>query len=149
MGHRILILAATTVGLLAAPPTAAIEPPTVARLVEPSMVQIIVEGPVRTVSASGFVVSKQGHIATAYHVVAPHIEGGWNLFVVESGATLEARRAATVVQAYPAEDLAVLKVENLDRPAAPLGESGTDTLTKGMTVFAIGYPGVGDRKSVV
>ncbi len=145
MAHRILILAAATVSLLAAPPAAAIEPTTVAKLVEPSMVHIIVEGPGKTASASGFVVSTQGHIATTYHVVEPHIKVGWSLFVVESGATPGARRAATVVQAYPDEDLAVLKVENLDRPAVPLNESDTDTLTKGMTVFAIGYPGAGER----
>jgi hypothetical protein len=145
MAHRILILAAGIVSLLAASPAAAIEPTTVARRVEPSMVQIIVEGSVGTASASGFVVSTQGHIVTTYHVVEPHVEGDWNLFVVESGATPEARRAATVVQVYPDEDLAVLKVENLDRPAVPLSESDTDTLTKGMTVFAIGYPGAGER----
>ncbi len=145
MTHRILVLAAATVSLLAAPPAAAIEPTTVARLVEPSMVRILVEGPVRSASASGFIISTQGHIVTAYHVVQPHIEGDWRLFVVESGAIPEARRAATVVQAYPDEDLAVLKVENLDRPAVPLSESETGTLTKGMAVFAIGFPGAGER----
>jgi len=145
MAHRIPILAAATVGLLAASPAAAIEPTTLARMVEPSMVRIIVEGPDSAASASGFVVSTQGHIATTYHLVEPHIEGGWNLFVVESGATPEARRPATVVQAYPDEDLAVLKVENLDRPAVPLSEADIETLTKGMTVFAIGYPGAGQR----
>jgi S1-C subfamily serine protease len=145
MAHRILILAAAAVSLLAAPQATAIEPTTVARLVEPSIVRIIVEGPVGTVGASGFVVSPKGYIATAYHVVVPHIEAGWNLYVAESGATPEVRRAATVVQAYLDEDLAVLKVESLDRPAVPLIESDTDTLTKGMTVFAIGYPGAGER----
>jgi hypothetical protein len=114
-------------------------------MVEPSMVRIIVEGPGGAASASGFVVSTQGHIATTYHVVEPHIEAGWKLFVVESGATPEARRPATVVQAYPDEDLAVLHVENLDRPAVPLSEADIETLTKGMTVFAIGYPGAGQR----
>jgi S1-C subfamily serine protease len=145
MAHRILILAAAAVSLLAAPQAVAIEPTTVARLVEPSIVRIIVEGPVGAVGASGFVVSTKGYITTAYHVVEPHIEAGWNLFVVVSGATPEARRVATVVQAYPDEDLAVLKVESLDRPAIPLIDSDTDTLTKGMTVFAIGYPGAGER----
>ncbi len=145
MARRILILAAATVSLLAASPAAAIEPTTVARLVEPSVVRVLVEGPAGTASASGFVVSTQGHIATAYHVVQRHIDEGWSLFVVESGAASEARRAATVVQAYPDEDLAVLKVENLGRPAVPLSESETGTLTKGTTVFAIGYPGAGER----
>jgi hypothetical protein len=145
MAHRILILAAATVSLLTAPPAAAIEPTTVARLTEPSMVRIIVEGPPGTANASGFVVSTQGHIATTYHIVQPHIDEGWSLFVAESGAALQARRAATVVQAYPDEDLAVLKVEDLERPPVVLSESDTDTLTKGMTVFAIGYPGAGER----
>jgi hypothetical protein len=145
MEPRLPILAAATVLLLAGSPVAAIEPATLAGMVEPGMVRIIVDGPDRTASASGFVVSAQGHIATTYHVVAPHIEEGWNLFAVESGAMPEARRPATVVEAYPDEDLAVLHVEGLDRPAVPLSEAGTETLSKGMTVFAIGYPGAGGR----
>lgn len=145
MAHRILILAAATVALIAAQPVAAIEPTTVARLVEPSMVRVLVEGPPGTASASGFVVSTQGHIATTYHVVAPHVDEGWALFVVESGAAAESRRAAAVVHAYPDEDLAVLKVEGIERPPAVLSESDTDTLTKGMAVFAIGYPSAGER----
>lgn len=145
MSHRILNLAAAIMGLLAASPAAAIEPTAVARMVEPSMVRIFVQGPVARASASGFVVSTQGHVATTYHVVEPHLDEGWSLFVVESGAALEARRPATVVQAYPDEDLAVLKVEGLDRPAAVLSESDTDTLAKGTSVFAIGFPGAGER----
>ncbi|HEY5598281.1 MAG TPA: serine protease, partial [Kiloniellales bacterium] len=145
MAHRILILAGASVSLLVASPAAAVEPTTVAKWVEPSMVHIIIEGPVTAASASGFVISAQGHIATAYHIVEPHIEANWDLFVVESGATPEARRPATVVEAYPDEDLAVLKVENLNRPAVPLSEADAETLSKGMTVFAIGYPGAGER----
>lgn len=145
MGHRVTSLAVAAFSLLAGSSAGAIEPTTLAGMVEPSMARIIVEGPGGTASASGFVVSTQGHVATAYHVVAPHIEGGWNLFVVESGATPEARRPATVVKAYPDEDLAVLHVETLNRPAMPLSVSGTETLPKGMTVFAIGYPGAGGR----
>jgi len=109
------------------------------------MVRIIIEGPTGIVGASGFIVSTQGHIATAYHVVQPHIDEGWDLFVVESGAATEARRAATVVKTYPDEDLAVLKVEGFERRPVVLSESGVDTLIKGMSVFAIGYPGAGER----
>ncbi len=145
MTLRLPILAASALSLYAAQPAAAIEPTTVARLVEPSMVRVLVEGPGRIASASGFVVSSQGHAVTAYHVVRPHIDQGWSLFVVESGAAPGARRAAKVVQAYPDEDLAVLKVENLNRRPVVLSESGVDTPTKGMTVFAIGYPGAGER----
>lgn len=145
MRLRLPILVASLLNLLAASPLAAIEPTAVARLVEPSMVRIFVEGPGGAASASGFVVSAQGHVATAYHVVRPHIEMGWDLFVAESGGATGARRVAAVVQAFPDEDLAVLKVEGLDRAPVALSESHADTLTKGMTVFAIGYPGAGER----
>ena len=145
MALRILILATAAATLLFVPPGAAIEPTTVAKRVEPSMVRIIVQGPAGIISASGFVVSKLGHIATTYHVIQPHVDGGWGLFVAESGARQMPHRPATLVEAYPDEDLAVLKVEDLDRPPVVLSESGTDTLTKGMTVFAMGYPGAGER----
>ena len=145
MAHRYFIHAASAVGLLLVAPAAAIEPTTVARSVEPGMVRIIVEGPGGSASASGFVVSAQGHVATTYHVIQPHIDAGWAMFIVESGAAPDARRTATVVQSYPGEDLAVLKVEGLDRRPLVLSESGADTLTKGTTLFAIGYPGAGER----
>lgn len=145
MAPRILILAAAIVSFLVGSPAFSIEPTTVARLVEPSMVRVIVEGPFGAVAGSGFVVSTKGHIVTTYHVIEPHTDRGWDLFVVESGASPEARRPATVVHAYPSEDLVVLKVDNLDRPPVVLSESGSDTLTKGTTVFAIGFPGAGAR----
>jgi Trypsin-like peptidase domain/FHA domain len=139
------LLAAVPAALLSAAPAAAIEPTAVARLVEPSMVRIIVEGPSQTIGASGFVVDRQGHVATNYHTIAAHIEAGWELFVVESGAAPEARRPATLVQGFPEEDLAILKVESLDRPPVALSEADSAGLTKGMTIFAIGYPGAGAR----
>ena len=109
------------------------------------MVRIIVEAPAGEGTASGFVVSSEGHIATTYHVIEPHIVDDWGLFVLESGAKPDARRKATVVGFYPDEDLAVLKVEDLDRPALTLSESEVDTLAQGTGVFAIGYPGAGHR----
>ena len=145
MARRIPILAAATASLLAASPAAAIDPEAVASLLEPSMVRIVVEGPPGAASASGFVVSRRGHIATTYHIVEPHVDAGWDLFVVESGVAPEARRSATVVQAYPGEDLAVLQVEGLDRPPVRLSEADTETPAKGTTVFAVGFPGAGGR----
>lgn len=140
---RILLLA--VIGLLPALPSSAIEPTTVARTVEPSMVRVIVEGPYGYSSASGFVISRQGHVATTHHVIEQYIDEQWALYVVESGAPLEDRRVATVVHAYPEEDLAILKIEGLDRPPAILDETDSSMLQKGMTVFAIGYPGAGGR----
>ncbi len=143
--RRLLSLILVWTVLFGAFPAEAIEPTTVAKRVERSMVRILIEGPSDHASASGFIVSKQGHIATAYHVVQEHIENGLDLFVLESGAAPDARRKATVISAYPGEDLAVLKVDNLDRPPAVLSESDPDALSKGMEIFAIGYPGAGDR----
>ena len=145
MSRRVLILAATAASALAAPPAAAIDPQAVAAMLEPSMVRIIVEGPSGVGGASGFVVSRRGHVATIYHIVAPHIEAGWDLFVVESGAAPEARRPATVVQAYPGEDLAVLQVEGLDRPPVRLSEADIETPAKGTMLFAVGFPWAGGR----
>jgi len=145
MTQHSLLFATASLALFLATSAAAIEPTAVARKIEPSMVRVIVEGPGRSGGASGFVVSAQGHIATVYHVIHPHVVGGWDLYVVESGAAPEARRPATVVHAYPEEDLAVLKVEGLDRPPAELSETGIDSLTKGSTLFAIGFPGAGER----
>lgn len=138
-----LVLAAATA--LCAAPALAIEPTSVAKLIEPSMVRIVVEGPRGMSSASGFVVSNDGHIATTYHVVAPHLDEDWPLYVLASGTSAEMRQTATVVQAYPGEDLAVIRVEGLARPPARLSIADPETLTKGATLFAIGYPGAGGR----
>lgn len=145
MTSRLLVLAVALVGLFSGGQTAAIEPTTVARRIEPSMVRVVVEGPYAALGGSGFVVSAEGHVATTYHVIVPHIEQGWQLYVLESGAAEDARQPATVVQSFPGEDLVVLKVDNLNRPPAVLSESERDTLTKGTTVFAIGFPGAGAR----
>ena len=51
----------------------------------------------------------------------------------------------TIVAAYPEEDLAVLKVEGLARPPAVLSEADVESLAQGSEVFAIGYPGAGQR----
>jgi hypothetical protein len=87
--------------LLAPVPAGAIEPTSVARHIEPSMVQILVEGGGRHVGGSGFVVSAEGHIATAYHVIQPHLDAGWEVLVVESGAAAGVRRSAQVVGSFP------------------------------------------------
>lgn len=145
MPHRPPILATAALGLFVSSPSAAIEPTAVAKLVEPGMVRIVVEGPVRSAGGSGFVVSTQGHIATAYHIIEPHIEQGWSLFAMAGDDAPETRQTATVVRSYPDEDLAVLRVENLDRPPVVLSASDDDGLSQGTTVFAIGYPGAGAR----
>ena len=142
---RLLILVAALLNPFAVPAAHAIEPTAVARQVEPSMIRILVEGPVQVGGGSGFFVSDQGHIATAYHIVQPHIDLGWGLFAEVADPAVENRRALTVVEAYPDEDLAILQVEGLDRPPVVLSDAKSETVSQGLTVFAIGYPGAGAR----
>ncbi len=145
MSRRPPYLALALGCLLASAPAEAIEPTSVARHIAPSMVRILVESDGRQIGGSGFVVSAQGHVATAYHVIRPHVEAEWQVFVLQSGATADTRLGATLVGAFPEEDLAVLKVEGLDRPPALLSEADLDSPPQGMEVFAVGYPGAGER----
>jgi hypothetical protein len=145
MARRLVTFVLTLGSLLAPAGTDAIEPTSVARHIEPSMVQIQVEEGGRRVGGSGFVVSAEGHVATNFHVIQPHLEAGWEIFVVASGAGAEARRAAQLAASFPEEDIAVLKVEGLNRPPAVLSEAAPESLPQGMQVFAIGYPGAGGR----
>lgn len=131
--------------LLLPDPAGGIEPTSVARHIEPSMVQILVEGGGRQVGGSGFVVSEEGHVATAFHVIERHVELGWEIFVVESGAAAGTRHSAAVAGSFPEEDIAVLKVDGLSRPPVVLSQADTESLPQGMQVFAIGYPGAGGR----
>lgn len=82
-------------------------------------------------SGSGVVISDEGHILTNYHV----IEGANTVMVLlSSGEEVEAK----VVGVDKLTDLAVLKVEGLDIPPVPFGNS--DELRVGDWAIAIGNP---------
>ena len=80
---------------------------------------------------SGFVIDKDGHILTNYHV----IEGAQQVEV-----TLHNRKKykATVVGTDPAHDLAVIQIKATDLVPAVLGDS--HNLQVGQKVYAIGNP---------
>lgn len=84
---------------------------------------------------SGFIIDKQGHVLTNYHVV----EDSDEIFV-----TLTDRRTypAQLLDADRFVDVALLKIENLksgdNLPVIPLGRS--DDIMIGETVLAIGNP---------
>jgi S1-C subfamily serine protease len=80
---------------------------------------------------SGFVIDKDGHILTNYHV----IEGAQQVEV-----TLHNRKKykATIVGTDPAHDLAVIQIKATDLVAAVLGDSRN--LQVGQKVYAIGNP---------
>ncbi len=80
---------------------------------------------------SGFVIDKEGHILTNYHVIAD---------ARQVSATLHNRKTyrATVVGTDPAHDLAVIQINAPNLTPAVLGDS--KGLRVGQKVYAIGNP---------
>ncbi len=97
--------------------------------VEPAVVLIQNQGRRRGGSGSGVIISDQGYIVTNNHVV----EGAVELTVI----FYDGREApARLIGAYPASDVAVIKVDGPLPGVAELGDS--DTLLLGARVIAIG-----------
>lgn len=82
---------------------------------------------------SGFVIDKDGHIVTNYHVV----QGADEVFVNFSG---EDRIKARVIGADPSTDIAVLKIDAHRRALTPLRLGNSDSIDVGDGVIAIGNP---------
>jgi S1-C subfamily serine protease len=107
------------------------------RSVGPAVVEVIVSSGGqrrfgRSGSGSGFVISKDGHILTNYHVVA-----GASSVQVRFGSGEQ--RDAQVVGTDRGNDLALLKVDlPANTPVAPLGDS--DQIQVGDPAIAIGSP---------
>ena len=80
---------------------------------------------------SGFVIDKDGHILTNYHVVADARQ-------VEVTLHNHKRYKATVIGTDPAHDLAVIQIKAPDLVSAVLGDSRS--LQVGQKVYAIGNP---------
>ena len=88
---------------------------------------------------SGFVIDKDGHILTNYHVVADARQ-------VEVTLHNRKKYKATVVGIDPAHDLAVIQIKAPDLVSAVLGDSRN--LQVGQKVYAIGNPfGLGTQWS--
>lgn len=98
----------------------------------PSVVSIQVEGLGRRGTGSGFVIDNQGHVLTNNHVIDP---GADYTVVSHNGRQLP----ATLVGRDPANDLAVLEIEDVaDLRPLPLGSSSD--VQVGDQVLAIGSP---------
>lgn len=80
---------------------------------------------------SGFILSEDGYIATAYHVVAGMSE--LTVFLADQSS-----HSATLVCGDSMTDLAVLKIDAEQLPTVTFGESGK--LLTGESVVAIGTP---------
>ncbi|MEZ6056471.1 MAG: trypsin-like peptidase domain-containing protein [Planctomycetaceae bacterium] len=82
---------------------------------------------------SGFVIDRQGHLVTNYHVVKGAKQIEVTLFNEES-------YPAKLVGADPVYDLAVLKIEAPPEMLFPVEYGDSDRLRVGMRVFALGNP---------
>lgn len=100
------------------------------------IINIIDERSGRVGTGTGFVISKQGHILTNFHVVK-----GFSKLLVQPSNSRQ-RYTATHIWSHPDQDLAVLQVYGLKLPPLKLSEA---ILKKGQDVYAIGYPGISDK----
>lgn len=107
--------------------------------VDPSVVRIFAQGIKKgkkiSWSGSGFVINKDGFVVTNNHVV----ENSTTLIIPDG--SFERLRKATIIWADPNVDLAVIKVQGLNRPPVPLAVPEPQ---KGTPAFAVGFPGLGD-----
>ena len=114
-----------------------------------SVVRLFIVGSEATVYGTGFVINRDGYAATNFHVIAKYLESQWPIFIVDQGvdqgAEKENWRAAQVVKAFAGEDVAILRVPGLERPPVIFATSPDTGPSIGVKVFAIGFPGVGDR----
>ena len=92
-----------------------------------------VEGQSQQALGSGFVVDKDGHIVTNYHVV----QGASR---VEVSFSNQDTVKATIVGTDPSTDLAVLKVDVPAKALTPLALANSDVVRVGDPVVAIGNP---------
>ena len=84
-------------------------------------------------SGSGFLWDDKGHIVTNYHVIE-------DAHAIEVSFSPDMVMPATVVGTDPANDLAVIKVDDLPAQLHPLPLADSDDLQVGQIVVAIGNP---------
>lgn len=99
--------------------------------VNPSVVTVLVQLDGRAAVGTGVIFTNDGYLLTNYHVVA----GGKDCSVTLSS---NATYAAQYVAGDAGNDVAILKINRKNLPAAEIGSS--DALTVGDRVYAIGNP---------
>jgi putative serine protease PepD len=104
-----------------------------AQAILPATVTIAHEAGAESGTGSGVIIRPDGHILTNNHVVAGR-PGGSLMVVLADGRTLD----ASVVGTDASSDLAIVKIEATDLPAATFGDS--EALSVGELVVAVGSP---------
>jgi S1-C subfamily serine protease len=88
--------------------------------------------PIRRKFGTGFFISDDGYLITAFHVVS----GGTNIQVKSQGISLP----ATLVRKDQAVDLAILKIGTNSGPHVPLPIAPSRSAKLGERVYTIGFP---------
>jgi 2-alkenal reductase len=101
--------------------------------VSPGVVSLLVENEQGGSSGSGFVIDRQGHIVTNYHVVEGATE-------VEVDFLFGMKVRGKVIGTDLDSDLAVVKVDVPEDVLVPLPLGDSDQVKVGQTVIAIGNP---------
>ncbi|MBF0423004.1 MAG: trypsin-like peptidase domain-containing protein [Magnetococcales bacterium] len=103
-----------------------------------SVVRVLVLSSMGVGMGTGFVLNRQGNVATNYHVVAD----AKKILLVYKSKDQNGWREATVEWSSSNKDLAVLHASNLDVEPVILSEAMPEKLSK---VIAFGFPGEADK----
>jgi putative serine protease PepD len=106
----------------------------VADKVLPSVVTISAKGKSTAGTGSGEIIRADGYILTNNHVIAPAVAGGTLTVLFSNGKTAP----ATLVGRDPLTDIAVIKVDETQLPAIPVGKSAD--LVVGQPDIVLGAP---------
>jgi serine protease Do len=85
-------------------------------------------------SGSGVIVSKEGHVLTAAHVIAGRGAANGVRVTLQDGRTFR----GTILGQDKDTDLGIVKIEGEDLPVAPIGDSAV--LNRGQWILATGHP---------
>ncbi len=104
------------------------------------------------ITGSGFLINRDGYVLTNYHVIK-RIIGASNVeyFVYDGNIREYKRKKFRVIWYTSKHDIALLKVENIDKARHPviLADSENDTITKGMHVWTLGFPAASDTAGAI
>ena len=120
-------------------PSAANGAPDTAEL-EKGVVKVIAKSGRRAGTGTGFIVNRNGLVATNNHVVSSVVSSGGSFFILISRSRTPV--PAELVWKDPGLDLALLRARNLGGRPVRLSSA---TIGKGDKVFALGFPGLADR----
>ena len=117
------------------------------RILDSGVLRIIVKhNSGRLITGSGFLVNRSGHVLTNYHVIHSIIGSSKVDHYVLGGIKGTRKNRFKLVWYSREQDIALLKVEGLGKQRHPLiiADSEHASITKGLKVWTLGFPGASD-----